>query len=475
VGAADWSGVTQVDGLPALAIFWPAALSVSCREGRFFAFLEFRSIRMANLYRKPVLVTDPQTGQKVKTQSKKWWGQFKDAHGRLRRHPLAVDKMAAQAMLNEFVRQVEREKAGLVDPTDRERKRPLAEHLADFRRYKENRDIGAKQIAEVLRQLERIFKICKWRTLADLTAKSLLDFLGDLRKDKPDGERGASAQTYNHYLRAAKQFTRWLVRDRRLTTDPLIHLSNINTMADRRHDRRALTHEEFSRLLEAARTGKAIEGISGSDRAMLYVLAGWTGFRKGELGSLTMLSFRLDTSPPTVMVSAGYSKRRRQDVQILHADVVRQLREWLAGKARLRSNELLFPISERAGGLERDTANMIRRDLARARKLWLDEAQTDEDRKQRVESDFLCFECRDGKFADFHSLRHFFITNLERAGVSPKLAQTLARHSDIRLTLGLYTHIGLSDQIAAIAALPTPQEREGVTKVKETPGLRAVG
>jgi hypothetical protein len=78
---------------------------------------------MANLYKKPVVVTDPVTKEKVKTKSKKWWGQYKDASGRLRRHPLSVDKAAAQAMLNEIVRRVEREKAGLVDPTDAQRNR----------------------------------------------------------------------------------------------------------------------------------------------------------------------------------------------------------------------------------------------------------------------------------------------------------------------------------------------------------------
>jgi site-specific recombinase XerD len=411
---------------------------------------------MASLYRKPVIVIDPATGEKVRTQSKKWWGQFKDANGKLRRHPLAIDKMAAQAMLNDLVKQVEREKAGLVDPTDRERKRPLAEHIADFRRFKENRDVGAKQISEILRQLERIVKECTWRTIADLTARSLLNFLGDLRKPTTEIEAGLSAQTYNHYLGAAKQFTRWLIRDRRLVSDPFAHLSDINVAADRRHDRRALSHEEFTRLLGAARTGKSVECLSGPDRAMLYVLAGWTGFRKGELGSLTKSSFQLDAAPPTVTVAAGYSKRRRQDAQILHPAVVEQICEWLAGKSELRPNDLLFRISERAGGSERDTANMIRRDLARARKLWLDEGETEEARKRRDESDFLCFESHDGKFADFHSLRHFFITNLERAGVTPKLAQTLARHSDIRLTLGIYTHVGLHDQTAAIGALPGP-------------------
>ena len=53
---------------------------------------------MANLYRKPEVRKDPVTGEKIKSKSKKWWGQYKDADGRLRRHPLSTDKKAAQAM-----------------------------------------------------------------------------------------------------------------------------------------------------------------------------------------------------------------------------------------------------------------------------------------------------------------------------------------------------------------------------------------
>ena len=49
-----------------------------------------------------------------------------------------------------------------------------------------------------------------------------------------------------------------------------------------------------------------------------------------------------------------------------------------------------------------------------------------------------------------------FITSLERAGLSPKMAQTLARHSDVRLTLGVYTHVGLHDQTRAVESLPAP-------------------
>ena len=74
-------------------------------------------------------------------------------------------------------------------------------------------------------------------------------------------------------------------------------------------------------------------------------------------------------------------------------------------------------------------------------------------------------------FADFHSNRHMFITSLERVGIRPKMAQTLARHSDVRLTLGIYTHVELHDQAAAIASLPPLPGRD----VQESPRLRSFG
>jgi len=40
----------------------------------------------------------------------------------------------------------------------------------------------------------------------------------------------------------------------------------------------------------------------------------------------------------------------------------------------------------------------------------------------------------DGRTVDVHSLRHTFATLLSKAGVLPRMAQELMRHSDIRLT-----------------------------------------
>ena len=219
---------------------------------------------------------------------------------------------------------------------------------------------------------------CKWRWVRDISATGALEFLADLQR------AGRSVQTRNHYLKSAKSFTRWLVRDRRTSMDALAHLSRLNVNTDRRHDRRALSPEEFSRLLGAAHTGQPVESISGPDRAMMYTLAAWTGFRKGEIGSLTLRSLDLDADPPTATVAASFSKRRREDTQVLHPELVTQLKTWIAGKPDLKPDEPLFPVSGRVpGGTDRKTHKMMRTDLEAARKKWIDEAQTERQREER--------------------------------------------------------------------------------------------
>lgn len=58
-----------------------------------------------------------------------------------------------------------------------------------------------------------------------------------------------------------------------------------------------------------------------------------------------------------------------------------------------------------------------------------------------------------GHVLDFHSLRHTFGTNLAKAGVAPKMAVELVRHSDINLTMGTYSHVVLYDLDEAVQSL----------------------
>ena len=63
------------------------------------------------------------------------------------------------------------------------------------------------------------------------------------------------------------------------------------------------------------------------------------------------------------------------------------------------------------------------------------------------------YEDRSGAVFDFHALRHQFLTNLQRAGVHPKIAQALARHSTITLTMDVYSQVSDSEARAGVEAL----------------------
>jgi hypothetical protein len=116
---------------------------------------------------------------------------------------------------------------------------------------------------------------------------------------------------------------------------------------------------------------------------------------------------------------------------------------------------------------------MIGKDLAAARQAWIEEAGADaEERQRREQCDFLVYEDAGGRAFYFHATRHSCITLLPRSGVHPKMAQDLARHSTIDLTMNRYSHLRLQDHAAALAALPSllPGAPQG-----EAPALAASG
>jgi Site-specific recombinase XerD len=171
--------------------------------------------------------------------------------------------------------------------------------------------------------------------------------------------------------------------------------------------------------------------------------------RAQELASLTAQSFDLDGNPLTVRVEACYSKHRRQDTLPLEEDLVKRLRTFLASQPAKNHGKRLWP-----GNWFRKAARMIRQDLSTARKAWIKEVPEDLERTAREKSDYLKDKDKDGCVADFHSLRHGFITYLVTANVPPKVAQTLARHSTITLTMDRYAHLGVGDLVEGLKHLP---------------------
>jgi hypothetical protein len=80
-----------------------------------------------------------------------------------------------------------------------------------------------------------------------------------------------------------------------------------------------------------------------------------------------------------------------------------------------------------------------------------------------------------GRRVVFHSLRHTLATNLSRSGVAPRAAQDIMRHSEIRLTMQVYTDASMLGTADAIEQLPRFQTSAEVGEAVATGTDAAVG
>jgi integrase/recombinase XerD len=359
-------------------------------------------------------------------RGKRWYARFKNVDGNWEKELGFTDKSATMQLAIKREHESDLVRKGLMDPPQAHRDRLIADDLTAFRSALTNKDVSDDHVDLVVGRCERLAEGCGFEKAADIEPIKVEEWLAGKRKDAKK-KRGMSVQTSNHYLRAIKQLTRWLNRHKRLRTDPLIHLEMLNVAVDRRHDRRALSDDEVSRILAAAKNGGDVLGFSPADRHMLYVMALSTGLRASELASLRPESLLLLENPPTVTVKAGYSKRRRMDVLPLPAEILEAVRLWLASKP---AGQPLWPGD---WAEHRYAGKILQVDLLAANVDYVD---------------------ANGLFADFHALRHTFITNLGRHGVPLVAAQKLARHSTPVLTAARYTHIDLADQSREVQKLP---------------------
>jgi integrase len=102
---------------------------------------------------------------------------------------------------------------------------------------------------------------------------------------------------------------------------------------------------------------------------------------------------------------------------------------------------------------ERRCAETVRRDLKVARKRWIEAAADETERKAREAPEFLQYQTREC-YADFHALRHTYITRVLRSGVLTHHAQGLARHANINTTMR-YNHTAAGELSAALCAVPS--------------------
>lgn len=444
---------------------------------------------MASLYR-PTVTRWTLAGKRVpagtpgatKQTSKApcWWG--KNIPGRTKPVRLSRSKRTAEAMLNALVTDGERGLAGL-PPLSAPPDAPLAEHVEAYRRHLTDSGRTPLHVHTTLRRLRDVLARANITTLAGLAQPSrvvsaivAIRAEKDRRPDVPlqaqwtgvevaallgvypitvsrlvrrlslpklgpplrypratvvairDALRGMGLSTCNMYLAACKAFAAWLVQDGRLAADPLRGVPRWEAQTDVRRKRRSLSDEEFARLMTATEAGVPMRGLTGPQRCVLYLLASVSGLRAGELDSLTPEAFSLNDAPQ-VQVEAAYTKNREQALQPLPASVVDALTRHLEG---VEAGQPAFP-----GSWKREAALVLQHDLRAAGIPYRD---------------------TQGRVADFHSLRGRYVTSLARSGVHPRVAQLLARHSTMELTMAHYTHLESRDLRAAVEGLPVPRQ-----------------
>ncbi len=424
-----------------------------------------------------------------------WWAHWTDRFGVLHREKLGrTTEAEAQRILTQLMAAADREAAGMTDQFSRHAATPILDHVAAWCADVLASGATARHVAAQRNQTEAVFDAAEILTLRHLDGERVRRAIDRMRRERDarppldptiqvyttaelahvlrmhpaslrkaarrcgidDGARGGTGHVYtakqavaiaaglrgfglntmNHYLGACKAFSAWCAGPigRRLAADPLAALQAWNADTDRRLIRRALTEAQFEAFVEAAAAGPTFRGITGPQRLVLYTFAANTGLRAAELASLTPQSFSWSHESATVTVEARVSKRRREDIIPLRADVAEMMRQYVVP---LDSKEPLWP-----GRWHLEAATMVRIDLQAAG---------------------VPFE-EGGRVVDFHALRSMLASYLAAGGIHPRIAQELMRHSDLRLTLGIYTDLGVLDVRGALDALPPLPGRRGETE-----------
>lgn len=268
-----------------------------------------------------------------------------------------------------------------------------------------------RHLSLVENRIKHICQECKFNVISDLDANRFTAFINGLN---------AAVKTKRHYIAVFKQFAKWLHDTGRLPKNNFKLIKTPKVLqSDQVHARRALDADEVARLIRAAENGRPFRYISGAERALIYRLAVESGLRFNEIRTLKVSDF--DFKAGTVEVRDLNEKARRGAVLLLRQSTADKIKQFLRNKTPQSTAFML-----KKGAL------MIKTDL---------------------ETAGISYKV-DGKFADFHSLRHSTASLLIQTGANPKVIQSLMRHTDINLTLSKYTHLYAGQQRETIESLP---------------------
>ena len=420
-----------------------------------------------------------------------WTAIYRDGDGIKREISTGCkSKDGAKRVLSDLEAGVERIKSGVVSRQEARTMEwaavSLLEHITAHEAYLAALHRATSTVTDQKRCMTAISDACGWKRLTDLNRPQLERWL-TLRVSE-----GMGARTRNRHAGAAVAFGNWLVKAGRLTVNPFAGVPHVNEKTDLRRERRVLTMEEFSKLLEAAERRPLAEASEnrgsvanlkpgttdrlrwiGRVRAMVYRVLMFSGLRYGELRSITLGQVRLDAPVPHFELRAADEKARRGAQVPVPAGLAAMLVEYISERrqrllglssASDRASVTAFPgaletvaLFDMPGGMVKVfDADLVFAGLA---------ARDDKGKIKKRDAQ--------GRTVDIHALRHSFCTMVAQSGVNMQTAQRLMRHATPAMT-ARYTHLTLTDLGGAMATLPAlPEPQRDIAAVAEiAPNLR---
>lgn len=130
--------------------------------------------------------------------------------------------------------------------------RELSDHLDDFLGDMRRRGKSEKYLANLEFRAGKLIKDCQWNTIKEITADSFQTWR---RKNQE-----LATKTVNDYLETMRCFLGWLIKNGRIQFDPLQTIEKVKVVEDKKRQRRALTNDEFCRLLAISSKERQADG-----------------------------------------------------------------------------------------------------------------------------------------------------------------------------------------------------------------------
>jgi len=337
-----------------------------------------------------------QTSDRQGRPHPRWKFRYVDWQGKRHCGTGTTKKAETQRMADAIEEEHHKRRLGYLPPpktSERHAKRPFVEVAEEYLAWGRSQGGRYGRPWSPVHITKRTAQLLWWQKELGLEVLSdLADCLPRVEAVLRDFQTDHSGRTVSHYSGTLKAFCRWCVDRGYLEDDPLKRLGVFDVTP--KTTRRALTQEEVKALLEAC----------ARERRLLYEVALCSGLRAHELASLRKKHLSVERSG--LWLEANWTKNRKPGFQPLPSALVARLT--VTAEDAGEDTPLVRVPSHPARELDKDLE-------AAGIPKWSPEGKV-----------------------DFHSLRVAYTTFIWETGATTKEAQSLARHSDPRLTANTY-------------------------------------